>query len=242
VEPTVPLTVTLPNDAGQIALPAGLVTTTTVFTYSEFITPTQAMGGFAFAGKSFTLVATDADGQPVTTFAGRFTITLNYQDNDWQAAGIPAEENLNLYYWNGTTWTAILPCDGCTLDTVNNQVIAVLDHLTEFALLGNPLAAPEISGRRVGDEIELRWTQTQAGVTRYEVYRSTNLYFTPDDGSLLDGDVPAPGAGNQATFTDPFGESRVYYYLVLAVGAEEVRSPASNRVGAFHFTLMPGAP
>ena len=78
---------------------------------------------------------------------------------------------------------------------------------------------------------------------RYEVYRSTNPYFTPDSGSLLDGDVEAPGVGNQAIFPDPFGEPRVnYYYVVLAVGAEEVRSPASNRVAAFHFTLTPGAP
>jgi hypothetical protein len=88
--------------------------------------------------------------------------------------------------------------------------------------------------------IELRWTQ--AGIVRYEVYRSTNPYFTPDGGSLLDGNVPAPGPGHQATFSDPFGAPRVnYYYVVLAVGAGEVKSPASNRVGAFHFPLTPGA-
>jgi hypothetical protein len=119
----------------------------------------------------------------------------------------------------------------------------VLDHLTEFALLGNPLAAPAVSAGRDASGIELRWTQTQSGVVRYEVYRSTNPYFTPDGGSLLDGNVLAPGEGNQATFSDPFGEPRVnYYYLVLAIGAGEVKSPASNRVGAFHFTLTPGAP
>ena len=242
VAPAAPLTVTLPNAQGEIAFPAGLVTTTTVFTYSEFVTPTQATGGFAFAGASFTLEATDAVGQPITTFNGRYTITLNYQDADWQAAGIPAEENLNLYYWNGTAWVAILPCDGCSLDTVNNQLIAVLDHLTEFALLGSPLAAPAVSGHKESNGVELRWTQTQAGVARYEVYRSTNPYFTPDGGSLLDGNVSAPGMGNQATFSDPFGEPRVnYYYIVVAVGAGEAQSPASRPVGAFHFTLMPGA-
>ena len=77
---------------------------------------------------------------------------------------------------------------------------------------------------------------------RYEVYRSTNPYFTPDGGSLLDGNVSAPGMGNKATFSDPFGEPRVnYYYIVVAVGAGEAQSPASRPVGAFHFTLMPGA-
>jgi hypothetical protein len=117
----------------------------------------------------------------------------------------------------------------------------VLNHLTEFALLGNPLAAPAVSASRETNGLELRWTQTQDGVTRYEVYRSTNPYFTPDSGSLLEGDVPPPGEGSQATFTDPWGEPRVnYYYLVLAIGAGEARSPASNRVGAFHFGLTPG--
>ena len=48
--------------------------------------------------------------------------------------------------------------------------------------------------------------------------------------------------GNQATFTDPWGEPRVnYYYLVLALGAGEARSPAPNRVAAFHFPLTPSA-
>jgi hypothetical protein len=238
VAPDSPVTITLPNDWGQVELPAGLVTTTTIFTYSQFISPTQATGGFAFAGRSFTLEATDAAGQPVTTFSGSFTITLNYQD-----AGIPPEENLNLYYWNGTAWVGILPCDGCVLDTDNNQIIAVLDHLTEFALLGNPLARPEISATREPGGVELHWTQTQDGVARYEVYRSTDPYFAPDSGSLLDGNVEAPGKDSQVIFPDPFDEPRVnYYYVVLAVGAEEVRSPASNRVGTFHFTLTPGAP
>jgi hypothetical protein len=242
VEPTAPATITLPNGAGEIDLPAGLVTTTTVFTYSQIVTPTQATGSFAFAGRSFTLVATDANGQPVTTFSGRFTITLNYQDSDWQNAGIPAEENLNLYYWNGSVWVGLLPCDGCALDTVNNRITAVLDHLTEFALLGNPLVAPVVSAGRDGDAVELTWTQTQAGIGRYEVHRSTSPYFTPDSGNLLAGDVPAPGFGNQTTYTDAFGVPRVnYYYVVVAVSAEEVTSPASNRVGAFHFTFVPGA-
>ncbi|MCX6030419.1 MAG: S8 family serine peptidase [Chloroflexi bacterium] len=244
VEPTAPTTMMLPNAHGQIIFPAGLVTTTTTFTYTEMLTPTQATGGFAFAGASFTLEATDANGQPITTFAGRYTITLNYQDGDWQAAGIPAEENLNLHFWNGTAWVAILPCAGCSLDTVNNQIIAVLDHLTEFTLLGNPLAAPAVNGRKESNGVELHWTRTQEGIVRYEVYRSTNPYLTPADGQKLVPDVTPPDLGNQATYVDTgaFDPPLTnYYYVVVAVGAEEVRSPASNRVGAFHFGLMPGA-
>ncbi len=245
VAPSNAAVLTLPNNWGQVELPAGLVTANTTFTYSQTISPTETTGSFALAGRSFTLEATDANGQPITTFSGRFTITLNYSDADWQATGIPAEENLNLYYWNGTAWVAILPCDGCYLDTANNQIVAVLDHLTEFALLGNPLAAPTVSGRKESNGVELRWTQTQEGVVRYEVYRSTNPYLTPADGQKLAPDVSPLGLDAQATFVDTgaFDPPLTnYYYVVVAVGAGEVRSPASNRVGAFHFGLTSGAP
>ena len=73
----------------------------------------------------------------------------------------------------------------------------------------------------------------------YEVYRGTSPYFT--GGTRLTPDVPAPGFNNPAVFTDAFGTPPTNtYYLVVAVGAGEVKSPASNRAGAFHVTLTPG--
>jgi hypothetical protein len=53
--------------------------------------------------------------------------------------------------------------------------------------------------------------------------------------------VAAPGLGNEASVTDLFATPPTNtYYRVVAVGAGEVKSPASNRAGAFHFTLTPG--
>jgi hypothetical protein len=146
--------------------------------------------------------------------------------------------------------------DNTGLSTVLNIVVSpnfAVDHQRIFVgtsdgiwtitLEPTPIAAPAVNAARDSSGIELIWTQTQAGVVCYEVYRSTDPYFAPDSGSLLDGNVSAPGVGNQATFSDPFGEPRVnYYYVVLMVGAGEAKSPASNRVAAFHFTLVPGAP
>ena len=242
-QPSSSVTITLPNTGGQITLPAGLVTATTVFTYSQFITPAQDTDSFAFAGKSFTLVASDAAGQPITSFSSRYTVTLNYQDIDWQAAGIPAEENLNLYYWNGTAWVAILPCAGCALDTVNNRITAVLDHLTEFALLGNPLAAPVVNASRTSSGVELRWTQVGGSVTRYEVYQSVKPYFVPGgtDSTRLK-EVTAPGVGLQASCTDsgPFAAGSAYYYAVVAIGTNTSSSPPSAPKAVFTFGLVAG--
>ena len=43
---------------------------------------------------------------------------------------------LNLYWWNSTQWTNLMPCTDCSHDAISNQFTITLDHLTEFALLG----------------------------------------------------------------------------------------------------------
>jgi hypothetical protein len=246
VTPSAAVTLTLPNNCGQIALPAGLVTTTTVFTYSQFITPTQTAGVFAFAGRSFTLEATDSAGMPVTNFSRQFTITLNYSDADWQAAGIPDENSLDLFYWDGATWTATLPCTGCVLDTVNNRLIAVLNHLTEFALLGDTHQTLTVIVSRTVAAVELKWTHVYSDVQRYEVYRSTAPYFAPGDpGSMKLADVSPPALGSQASYTDsrafdPPGTN--YFYTVHVIYAAGPPHATSGRIGLFNFALQPGSP
>ena len=75
---------------------------------------------------------------------------------------------------------------------------------------------------------------------RYEVYRGTSPYFT--GGTRLTPDVVAPGLNNPASVTDAFATPPTNtYYRVVAVGAGQAKSPASNRAGVFHFTLTPGA-
>jgi hypothetical protein len=133
---------TLDSGDGHVHLdfPAGAVTNTTTITYTGQPAPMHALGSFRFAGRSFTLEAS-ASGQPVTHFTRPFTLTLTYADADWQATGITDEDQLNLYYWGGLQWIGLLPCASCSLDTVNNRLIVVLDHLTEFGFLACPLAA-----------------------------------------------------------------------------------------------------
>lgn len=117
----------------------GSVVTGTVVTYTQQTTPTQGLGNFKFAGTSFNLSAADLSGNAVTAFSQPFTITLHYTNADWMNAGIKSESQLNLTYWNGSAWVNVLPCAGCTLDTVNNVLTARLNHFTEFALLGAPV-------------------------------------------------------------------------------------------------------
>ncbi len=141
VGPDDPATLPLPNGWGEITFPAGLVPTLTYFTYVEIDSPSAAITGFGFAGRAFSLNALDSEGVPVNSFASPFRIALTYAEIDWLSTGIADEGTLNLYHWDGSTWVGLLPCEGCLLDTDNNQVVVMVDHLTEFALLA-PLVAP----------------------------------------------------------------------------------------------------
>jgi hypothetical protein len=92
----------------------------------------------SFVGTAFRLDAVDAGGDPVTTFNLPFTITLHYDEADWQGAGVTDEATLNLAYWDegGAAWVDLLPCAGCSLDTTNNQLVAAFDRTAEFGLFG----------------------------------------------------------------------------------------------------------
>ncbi|MBC8248153.1 MAG: S8 family serine peptidase, partial [Anaerolineales bacterium] len=137
----------LSADNGDLTLdfPAGSVTSSTTVTYTPNASPSNPVGDLIFANMACTLEATDAEGTPVTQFDPPYTLTLLYQDADWQDAGIEDESTLNLYLWNGSQWQAALPCSGCSLDTVNNVLVAVLDHFSEFGFLGEDAAPTSVT-------------------------------------------------------------------------------------------------
>lgn len=135
----------MPSQGGQISssngqvtasFPPGAVGSPTTLTFTQQTAPQHAPGSFLFANSSFRLEALDALGQPVTTFSKAYTLTVTYKDTDWQSSGIKSEDSLSLYWWDGSQWANLLPCSGCSHDPVNNQFSILIDHLSEFALLG----------------------------------------------------------------------------------------------------------
>ena len=71
-----------------------------------------------------------SDGLPVTSFAQPYTITVYYTDAD--IPGIQ-ESTLGLYWWQNDGWEKE---STSVVDTNKNQVTANLDHMTQFAVLG----------------------------------------------------------------------------------------------------------
>lgn len=87
-----------------------------------------------FGGLAFSIKAIDGNGNEVSTFLEPLTLVVNYEDSDWQNAGIIDEATLKLFYWDGQTWVLIPACAGCSHDTVANRITIAISHLSLFAL------------------------------------------------------------------------------------------------------------
>jgi hypothetical protein len=124
-----------PDGRVQITFPPAAVTQSATVTFTQRIAPAMYAGALLFAGNAFALDAAQTSGQPVTHFERPFTLTLHYAETDWQQAGISAEGSLSLYHWSpeGGQWLGV---PKVSHDTAANVLVASLDHLTEFALLG----------------------------------------------------------------------------------------------------------
>ena len=126
----------------QLIFPPNAVTNNTSVIYSGLVTPSTPLGGGIAGLLHFTLTATQMnDTIPVTQFNQSYTMTITYTDA--QIAGLD-ETSLTVMYWNGSTWINMLPCAGCSVDTVNNRITIIADHFTEFAVVGNRLVQENV--------------------------------------------------------------------------------------------------
>jgi hypothetical protein len=112
--------------------PVGLGTTLT-FTYTPLVSPSHSAGDLAFEGVSFQLFATDEGGNPVHVFSPPLTLTAHYDQASLQP-GID-EATLEIRRWDAPSisWQ---PLQILARDTAADTIVAVLDHLSEFALFG----------------------------------------------------------------------------------------------------------
>jgi hypothetical protein len=93
-----------------------------------------------------------------------------------------------------------------------------------------------------GSAIELSWQDNSPGMV-YEVWRSTDPYLSPDDGtSTLEDEQVGEGAPllweDSAGVGDP-GTNYFYIVRVRTAGGEDLGW--SNRVGEFDFGIVPGS-
>jgi hypothetical protein len=122
---------------GSVTLVFGANTVTSPVTVIHLtrLSPSQALQDGRDIVRDFELEARAGDGRQVTQFNQPYTMTVIYTDAELAALGLD-EASLNVAFWNGNVWEGILPCAGCSVDTINNRLTLVLDHFTEFVLAG----------------------------------------------------------------------------------------------------------
>ncbi|GEM_PF-2475259 len=85
--------------------------------------------GFSIAGEFFEITSNLANG----TFSVELTFAYPDADNDGIVDGTSINENnLNVYYWNGSTWAIV---SNPIRDTATNTITVTVDHFTWFALM-----------------------------------------------------------------------------------------------------------
>jgi hypothetical protein len=88
-----------------------------------------------------------------------------------------------------------------------------------------------------GNNAKLDWTHMPADTNGYQVWWSSDPYFTPGTGPDV-ATVPAP----ITTYTHDGTPGVNYYYVVRGVNSVNAPSGNSNRTGKFVFALTKGTP
>ncbi len=184
ISPTQGGQISSPDGQIQVGVPAGAVSTTTTVTYTAQAATAESVDGLLFTGTGFQLEAAPGTGDLLTTFDQPYTITVQHDDADWQNAGIWPEASLNLAYWDAgaSAWVNLLPCAGCYLDTVNNVLVVVLDHLSEFAVVGRSLVS-DVDGNCAVDVLDVQAVAAH-WQARLEDPDYIPLYDVNDDGLI----------------------------------------------------------
>jgi len=111
-----------------VQFPAQSVTEDVIVTHSpQKGKAPPGMGALTYFDLSASSVS---DKTPVTSFNTPYSITVYYADSQIFEL---SEVTLGLYWWNETAWEK-LPTS--MVDVQKNQVAATLDHMTQFAVLG----------------------------------------------------------------------------------------------------------
>lgn len=126
-------------------------------------------------------------------------------------------------------------------DQAGNMYVSTWQSPAGIVKYTVPLSITDLTIHRVSSSAVLTWTHSETDVTHYQVWRSSDPYFTPGDtgSSIISNTIPVASTGT-GTYTDTgaIGDTGTnYYYVVKAVNSYGLVSPISNRVGEFDFEL-----
>ena len=128
-----------PDGRVHLEIPTGAVASDTTVQFRQL--PRQGVPHYQSTGPFFELTAWDAQGNPISQFQRDFSLTIGYTE----ALNV-VEDRLALYYLDNIGWQPV----ASTVYANTNQVVATLNHFTEFALL-----APSTHNWILGENVDL---------------------------------------------------------------------------------------
>lgn len=234
----------VPSNGGTVAtsgvavnIPAnalGTGTTNVSFNVGNPTTvPPATLNATPIGNAAKTITASDSNGTSISNLSNSIEISITYSASDIPAG---SEDNLQLAYWNTTTgtWDPV----AATLDTTNNTLTGMVDHLSDFAPIipvgdDAPDTPAGLTAAADGDtKIDLSWTAVSEA-TSYLIYRDTS-----DSGSF-----PYLGTNTSNSYEDTgLTAASTYFYKVSAsnAGGESAASSATSATtcsGVSHGTI-----
>ena len=97
------------------------------------VVPASPAGSKIVGGQTYNIEATTLSGASVSSLSDSLTLTFEYTES--QVSGLD-EAGLLVYYFSEdeATWISL----ASTVDTANNLITAYVDHLSAFAVMGQP--------------------------------------------------------------------------------------------------------
>jgi len=155
----------------------------------------------------------------IKDLSGNIDIQIDYTDLISDLPSGITESSLQLAYYSTERNEYVKVEGGSVIDTVNNTITGMVDHLSEFALIfatneSAPSTPVGLSAAAGASEIILSWTAV-AGVTGYDIYRDTSA-----SGSFPRlGSEPTVAAGTTSYTDSSASIGTTYYYKVSAINA-----------------------
>lgn len=135
--------------AAQILLsPSAFSTPVTVAmqVYGADVAPAPSLGQFTVQGNTFQITATDSNGNTLEPSAGSsVTLTFPYDAQALAAAG-ESPSQLEVAYFDGTSWTSLTGTPNTLLDTIT----VVTNHFSIWAVVLKTPATPAVPVSEVG--------------------------------------------------------------------------------------------
>jgi hypothetical protein len=207
------------TDGAQVVVPANVTQVTGQVTVG--ISPTveaPVQAAKQPVSTVYDVTITDAGGTSVTSLSDVIEISLPYNEVDISGYGVSEDALLASYYDEASgAWIQV---SDFSVDTLNNVVVARVDHLTRFAVVmpadtTPPLPPSSVSvSKAASGGVLLSWTNPDKDFKYVKIYRSESK---DSIGTLMQNNYTA------STYTDTAAVlGTTYYYTIHSV------DPAGN--------------